>query len=80
MHWTDIYSHERDMEYRLRDHHGDAHHRQLRKAAWSAGSDGGRSWFESARDGLNRSAGLVTSAADGLFGWFESSEPQEQCC
>jgi hypothetical protein len=81
MHWTDTYSHERDMEYRLRDNHGDAHHRRLRRTARGAGGFSGRAWLNAAQDGLGRSAGVAMSAAADLRAWYNGgSEPQGQCC
>ena len=80
MHWTDTYSHERDMEFRLRDHYRDAHRRRLSKSALSSAGSGASNWFASVRDGLGRSAGLVASAAGGLLKLFDSSEPLDQCC
>jgi hypothetical protein len=77
MHWTDTYSYERDMEHRLRDRHGEAHHRRLRM---SARRDVTRDWFGGIREGLGRSADLASSAAGGFLALFSGSGHQEQCC
>jgi hypothetical protein len=75
MHWTDTYSHERDMAIRLRDNHRDAHQRRLQKTA-----RGDSGLLKSVREGLGRSVGAARSAADLIQSWAPGSEPQGQCC
>ena len=75
MYWTDTYSQERDMAFRLRDRHSDAQQRHLVKIA-----QGDSGLLKSVREGVGRSVDAARSAADLIQSWAFGSEPQEQCC
>jgi hypothetical protein len=75
MYWTDTYSQERDMAFRLRDNHREAQQRHLQKIA-----RGDSSLLKSVREGFGRSLSAARSAADLIQSWSPGSKPQEQCC